>query len=813
MTPTPDDRAVLLRRRLSWLALIWEQFWPAAMPAICVAAVFAALAFLDLPQSLPPWLHAAALALSGLLFLAALWLGLSRWRWPATEEARRRLERTSGLAHRPLASLDDRLADDSDPDVRALWEAHRRRMLDQLGRLRVGPPHPGMSGRDPWALRAAVLLFFVIGLAVAGGEAPARLALAFSPDFSEPPAPPSEYTVWLNPPSYTGLPPQQLPVGRVEPVRTPVGSTLLARVFGSGPAPTLDLDGQAIAFTQVDAHNHELEYALETGSRLALRQGEAVLAEWTLDMVPDLPPVVAFGEQTGSTPRLAVRLDYVGSDDYGIVAIHAEMLRAATDSDRLERLDLPLPVPGARDLAETAYHDLTAHPWAGLEVEITLLAEDAAGQTGISEPFVMTLPEREFHHPVARAVIEQRRNLFLQPARQAVIGRALAVIASDPKSYADDVVAYLALRIAGRRLLTESGEELLDEVQKLLWETALRIEDGELSLAERELRELQRRLMEALANNAPDEEIEQLMSELKQALDKYLQAMAEQAQKQMQQGAELQPMDPNARMVQPDDLQKMLDRARELSRMGAKDAAREMLRQLQEMLESLKAGTMQAMPQQMQQGNQAMRELGELMGKQQQLMDRTFRQTPRDSQDWRRGMRPGEQPRPGQPGGTPEGQGNVPGMAGEQEALRRQLGEVMRQLGESMGQIPGALGRAEQAMRRARGALSRDKGEQAVQQQTEAIDQMAQGLREMAEQMARQQGEQGQGQNQFGVRDLDPMGRPMQNGGLDTNRVRIPEDWELQRAREILNELRRRAGDRTRPPVERNYLERLIDQF
>ena len=116
-------------------------------------------------------------------------------------------------------------------------------------------------------------------------------------------------------------------------------------------------------------------------------------------------------------------------------------------------------------------------------------------------------------------------------------------------------------------------------------------------------------------------------------------------------------------------------------------------------------------------------------------------------------------------------------------------------------------------MGRARGALSQGQGEQAVGQQTEAIDQMAQGLREMAEQMARQQGEQGQGQNQFGVRDLDPMGRPMQNGGMDTSRVRIPEDWELQRAREILEELRRRAGDRTRPSEERDYLERLIDPF
>lgn len=817
MMRDPRERVVRRRRELSWLALFWEQLWPAMMPALCIAALFAGLAFLDLPQSLPPWFHVGFLALFALAFLVALWRGFLRWSWPAMEDARRRLERTSELEHRPLASLDDTLTDDHDPQVRALWEAHRRRMQAQLDGLRVGAPHPELNRRDPWAVRAAVLLFLVIAIVVAGWEAPNRMALAFSPDFSTPPQPPAQYTAWLNPPVYTGLAPQQLPPTRSEPVRVPVGSKLLARVFGgSATAPTLRLDGQDIPFLHVDERNFELERTLTEGATLQIRQGPLALAGWSLEMIPDEPPAIEFGEESGSTPRLSVRLDYTGSDDYGIVALRAEMMRTAAETDKVEQLDVPLPVPGTREVAESAYHDLTAHPWAGLEVEIALTAEDAIGQIGVSAPLTITLPEREFSHPVARAVIEQRRNLFADPDRQPVIARALAAIGSNPKAFEEDVVAYLALRVASRRLRTEYGEDMLDQVQKLLWETALRIEDGPLSLAERELRELQRRLMDALARNAPDEEVEQLMDELKQALDKYLQAMAEQAMKQMQKGAEMQPMDPNSRTVGSDELQKMLDRARELSRMGAKDAAREMLRQLQEMLESLKSGTMQAMPQQMQQGNEAMRELGELMGEQQRLMDRTFRQTPRNSEAWRRGLQQGNpqgQGQPGRPGGDPNNPGGMPGMSGEQEALRRQLGEIMRQMGESMGQIPGALGRAEQAMRRAGRALRGGQGEQAVEQQTEAIDQMAQGLREMAEQMAREQGGVGEGENQFGVRELDPMGRPMQNGGMDTSRVRIPEDWELQKAREILEELRRRAGDRTRPKDERDYLDRLIEQF
>ena len=36
---------------------------------------------------------------------------------------------------------------------------------------------------------------------------------------------------------------------------------------------------------------------------------------------------------------------------------------------------------------------------------------------------------------------------------------------------------------------------------------------------------------------------------------------------------------------------------------------------------------------------------------------------------------------------------------------------------------------------------------------------------------------------------------------------------ELQRAREIMDELRRRAGERQRPKFERDYIDRLLRRF
>ena len=69
----------------------------------------------------------------------------------------------------------------------------------------------------------------------------------------------------------------------------------------------------------------------------------------------------------------------------------------------------------------------------------------------------------------------------------------------------------------------------------LLWELALRIEEGELSVAERELRRLQQELQEALANNAPDEEIERLMNELQEAMDQFMTALTEKLKRDMEQ--------------------------------------------------------------------------------------------------------------------------------------------------------------------------------------------------------------------------------------------------------------------------------------
>ena len=109
-----------------------------------------------------------------------------------------------------------------------------------------------------------------------------------------------------------------------------------------------------------------------------------------------------------------------------------------------------------------------------------------------------------------------------------------------------------------------------------------------------------------------DEEIERLMDELERALERYLEAMAERLREQMERGAEMQPTDPNQRMVRPEELKDMLDQAREMARSGAREAAKDMLAQLQEMLENLQAGLMMQQPEGSDQAMQMMNELNEM---------------------------------------------------------------------------------------------------------------------------------------------------------------------------------------------------------
>jgi uncharacterized protein (TIGR02302 family) len=822
----------LLKHRLFWsrAALAWEIAWPAAWPALGTVGLFVALALLDLPSLLPGPAHAIVLAGFAVALAAAGYLTWRRLAWPDALAGRRRIERSSGLAHRPLAALSDQPSAPLDAAEGVLWEAHRRRMAAAVRRLRVGWPAAGLAPRDPWGLRAILAILLVVGVIDAGADWRDRLVRALSPGFNGgPPAPGASFDIWITPPDYTRLPPQFLRADTAGPVRVPTGSALLAQIHGGHGVPRLTIDSDVTSFEAVDPHNFRAAATLTKGQRLSVGQGSATLGSWPIEIIPDNPPTAAFAQPPRGSARAALRLDYKAADDYGVESAKVVIRRQDGKAD--DRIELALPLPGLhlRDAHATSYQDLSPHPWAGLPVEITLVATDALGQSGESEPVRMNLPERTFNNPVAREIIDQRKELVKDPNSGEAVAEILEDLDKRPALFRDDTVAYLALRLAALRLRQGDGEAAIASVVPLLWDTALRIEDGRMSVAENELRRLQQQLQDALAKGASDEEIDRLTRELSDALNRYLQALAQDMQNRP--ADETRPVNPS-KIVTGRDLQRMLDQARQLARSGAQQQAREMLSQLQDMLENLKA----ARPGQAQHGGDAeqmMRGLRDLMQRQQQLLDRSFRaqrgQGQRQGQA--QGQRQGQgQRQPGQPGqnGEPgDGQdgaeiGDGGESAAQQEELRHALGEMMRQMSDGLGDIPDPLGRAERAMRDAAGALQRGQPGSAIGPQSQALDELQQGARDFAKQLQEQmsKGWGSPADDDGSPGDLpdktnrDPFGRSLSsNGAYDQGDVAIPGDSVLQKSRQILDELRRRAGDRSRPVIELDYIERLLRRF
>jgi hypothetical protein len=62
--------------------------------------------------------------------------------------------------------------------------------------------------------------------------------------------------------------------------------------------------------------------------------------------------------------------------------------------------------------------------------------------------------------------------------------------------------------------------------------------------------------------------------------------------------------------------------------------------------------------------------------------------------------------------------------------------------------------------------------------------------------------------------DTDPLGRPLRGREYgDDYTVKVPGEIDVQRARRIIEELRRRFGDVLRPQEELDYIERLLKDY
>jgi uncharacterized protein (TIGR02302 family) len=819
-------------------AIAWERTWPVLARLFSVIGLFLVVSWAGLWLPLPFVARAVGLGVFALLALGTLF-PLIKFRWPSREEALNRLDRGTGIRHRPATALTDTLVT-QDPVALALWQAQRERTLASIKRIRAGLPSPRLAIHDPWALRALVVVMMVAAYIAAGDERLMRVAAAF--DWNGVLSPANiRVDAWVTPPLYTGKPPIVLSAANKEatlpaagPLAVPVGSTLIVRSSG-GALDVLAGGGvtEAVPTDQAPKGTNERHFTIAGDGTLHVRAPSGQ-PEWKFGAVPDRAPTIALAKDPERQARGSLQMSYKLEDDYGVTDAQAHFAARPADGPKpaaeprplfdAPKFSLVLPNARTRNGVGQTVKDLSEDPYAGADVTLTLTARDEAGNEGHSEPFNMRLPERLFTKPLARALIEQRRILALDANQNSQVYTALDALLIAPELFTPEAGQYLGLYSVTQELDAARTDDALRQVVASLWALAVTIEDGNITDVDKALRAAQDALKQALENGASDEEIKKLTDNLRAALDNFMRQLAEQARTNPQQLA--RPLDPNTRVMRQQDLNNMIDRMERLSRSGDKEAAKQLLEQLQSMLENPQL----AQPGQSGDGDmeQALNELGDMIRKQQQLRDKTYKQ----GQDSRRDHARGKQGDPSMGDLQQDQQGLHDRLKKlQQELAKRGMGQGQR--GEK-GQQPGqdgdpqqgdgdqdGLGQADGAMGDADGRLGEGNADGAVDSQGQALEGLRKGAQSLAEAMQQGEGDgQGDGpgtragRQQSGGTQSDPLGRPLHGREFgDDLTVKIPGEIDVQRVRRILEELRRRLADPQRPQIELDYIERLLKDY
>lgn len=853
---TSDQRGLAGRLALSRLAtrtsMIVERGWPLVLPLLVVASLFLSFSWFGLFPRLPDAARIGLLILFALAAIAALY-PLRFFRMPSAAEIDRRIEAANALLHSPVQVQSDRPSGADSIFSQALWREHQKRMAERLASLGADRPRSNVPDHDRWGLRAVAALLFVTAFAFSFGPFGGRVSDGFVARAARDAVPP-RIDAWVTPPAYTGKAPLFLTADANQAVQTfsvPQGSDVSLRVTGGSGEETLsyaDAGGNARAIepaapkapapaSEAAPKLRQFTGKLNANGTLTLKSGESDIGHWAFAVIPDKPPTIRFVGEPKRAVNGAVELNYEIDDDYGAASAKAVFEPLDAPAANAHPLygppDMPLTLPrrGGKATAAKTTKDLTEHVWAGTKVKLTLSVTDDAGHTSTSDTKTWVMPERPFANPLAKAVIEQRRLLALDTNAKPRVLDLMDAITLRPEDTFDNMSNYLAIMSARSRLKLSESDDQLRSVVSYLWEIALGIEEGNLSAAERRLRQAQQALQDAIKNGASDEEIDKAMKELREAMNQFLQEFAQRAQ----QNPNAPQMQQNGRELRQSDIDRMMDQIENLAKSGDRDKAQQLLSELQDMMNNLQAGRQQPGGEQDSEMRQQMDKLGDIMRRQQEMMNDTFRldQMQRGSRD--NGEQLGEDEEQQQ---SQSEDGRKPGPGQDRDPLGRpkmspkDLADALKQLQEGQGQLQSELdqlkkgleglgmepnegfGEAGKSMGNAEQSLGEADGDQAVGHQGRALEALRRGAKDMMKQMQAMQGDQG-GSEQGGRQqdaDRDPLGRPRATKGPDDgNSVKVPDEIDVQRARQILDAIRKRLGNALSPDIERSYLERLLE--
>lgn len=799
---------------------------------------------------------------------------------PDSSSLDQRIEHRNNLLRGHISALEDKISNPKKTVTRLLWSYFEQQVLETFTKLKTPHPRALLSRQDPMALRFLAILFFVSGLSVAGSQSYTRIwdgMFSFAPSYTSSKA--HKLSLWITPPEYTNTA-QMYFSGRENQdgaLRIPEDSIIKLRLEANirGMFKPRFYNGDTIIKPEhLGDGIYGLETKIEQGTELAIKQLFFTRAKWPYELIKDAAPQISFSypkekktestlkdEPTQETKKeppseeldksyeiLAgnqLRFPLTLKDDYSVEDVTINMTLDPMVEDKplgedFSEKRLVMSPPDTEFKIDPTY-DLSWHSWSGLPVNVTFEAKDHKGQVAQTPSLSFILPERKFEHPVARSLVAVRKILawnyeddFTPQATD------LASLLNAPDFFNHDPVIFLAIQTASARLalVNEKSQNertaAAKEIIKLLWVTAISVEDGDLALALSELRQAQKDLEQALADpDTTEQEMAQLMENLQEKMQNYFTEMQREMQKRMENGEQMPQIPPDqlSEIITPDVLSKMLEKLQSAMKSGDKSGAQEMLSQLQRMMDMMDPSNQMQLPLDMQMMSEGINELQELIEKQESLRDQTQDQAddmdgqllaPSILPDLKTLEEMGLADLPPAPQETLPDNGATDEKTSqshkaEQEGLRYILGQLMMDAGEKLEEIPENMGLAEQDMRGSENALEQNDPHSSVPHQESAIENLKQAQEQLSQQLAsRMQMMVGVGPS-AGQR-YDPLGRPyggqdQPNGQAHGSDVKIPDEAEKKRVEEILKLLRERSGEFDRPQDELEYFRRLLRQF
>ncbi len=712
-----------------------------------------------------------AIALAGMgLFIRKL---ITEFRILSPKSARLQLERHSGIAVGTLDFLKDSPTHTLEKHGKVLWHKQQQWAREQLRSLKLKFPNfNNLLKGDAYALLSLVLLGLLAGFFIEGKPGLKNITAVLKP-IGLSGADDVIISAWLTLPDYMGGKRFRLFTEKEAVItKVPSGSNLSLETQGFSFAPRLYANNSSYSLNNLENNRHNASVWLTSGAKVQVRGfWRNTYASTDLSVIPDAPPQVKITATPVLLKNGQIKITYQASDDFGLKKLKlVGFVKDNTGNEKFTR-EHEISVPASSTVDDSASIQVSSARWWGQLVHLKLMTYDVKGQSASSGNVTLQLPELQLKHPFAIKLAWQKKLLMAEGADLLAGAENISGLSTLVNEYNADKKVFLALRANAYRLARARDNTDKQQSLDLLTDIIAYVENAGKGDKGDYARTLSR-LLEAMKNGDKLRDVAMLAARLNAQISQSL-------------------MDAGVKVIDTKDIppqllnkvetvQGALQRILNLYATGAREEAMRMLEQMRKSLD--KAASEPDNPvleQQMMEALQALSGIKELATEQKQLSDTLF--SSRDDK------------------------AKLMSLAENQKWLETKLDKIASQIEQGGLKKCSGLSASKSDMKNAGNAASTGRGKQASTSALSAYEELQKMLKQAEQDFAEKYG------SQF---ILNGMGE--QQGGQGTNpsgHVDMPDKFKVERSREILEELYRRANDQSRPRPELEYLERLLEGY